>query len=309
MAAVRDVYFHASLTAAFLLFMEKAMPYEIKNKCVYKQDEAEPIKCHATEEEAQAHMAALYAAESEASKAGARHNKNDMQGVQTMHDMAVKLGATCEGHEEEYKAPVKATGLDGMYTEYNTPELAIKIAGEMELDVCYLPYGGPKNGRDTDGQYFSKATKDWAHKYTHPLALYYHGYQAQGKPQEQPFEIGETGKRWEDSTGRWIKIKLNPSIPEAVKTWDDAKAGKARASSGSINHLVRVEADGHITNWPVVEISVFDTSDGKSPANSYALAKPAAKAHGFDVEDGADDVQEMAQVAAAIAISIYKSQH
>lgn len=263
------------------------MPYLMKGKCVYKEGEDEPIKCHATEEEAKAHMAALYAAESEGAKAGARHNKNDMEGVQMMHDMAVKLGAMCEGqHKEDYpeEKTMKAMGLDGMYTEYNTPELAIKIAGDMELDVLYMPYGGQKNGKDSDGQYFSKKTKDWAHKYPHPLALYYHGYTAKGKQQAEPFEIGETGRRWEDKDGRWIKIKLDGSIPEAVKTWDDAKAGKARASSGSINHLVRVEADGHIVNWPVVEISVFDTSDGKQPANSYALAKPAAKAHGFDDE-------------------------
>lgn len=242
----------------------------------------------------------------EAIKAGRRHSGLDQKSLDMAHDALVAAGAMCPANAEK---PMKAAGLDGMYTEYNTPDLAIKIAGEMELDVLYMPYGGQKNGKDSDGQYFSKKTKDWGHKYQHPLALYYHGYKAKGKPQEEPFEIGETGNRWEDKDGRWIKIKLNPSIPEAVKTWEDAKAGKARASSGSINHLVRVEADGHIINWPVVEISVFDTSDGKQPANSYALAKPAAKAHGFDDEDNTEDLQEIAQVAAAIAASIYKSQH
>jgi HK97 family phage major capsid protein len=37
------------------------MPYHIEGKCVYKDGESEPIKCHETEQEAKDHLAALYA--------------------------------------------------------------------------------------------------------------------------------------------------------------------------------------------------------------------------------------------------------
>ena len=239
-----------------------------------------------------------------AMKAGRRNSNKDQARLQMIHDYATQNGATCAPASKS----VKATSLDDLFTEYKTPELAIKTAGEMELDVLYMPYGGQRNGKDSDGQYFSKKTKEWADKFPTPLALYYHGYKSRGTPQEQPFEIGTVGKRWETKDGRWIKVKLDPSIPEAVKTWSDAQAGKARASSGSINHLVRVEEDGHITNWPFVEISVFDTSDGKQPANSYALALPAAKARGFNVETLDTDTEDFAKVVGAIAAVIYKSQ-
>lgn len=244
----------------------------------------------------------------DALKAGRRNSNLDQKSLDMAHDALVAAGANCGAKDED--TAVKAESLDGLFVEYNTPELAVKMAGEMELDVCYMPYKGQRNGKDSDGQYFSRKTKDWSDKFPTPLALYYHGYKAKGRPQEQPFEIGKTGKRWEDADGRWIRMTLDPTIPEAVKTWNDAKAGKARASSGSINHLVRVEADGHITNWPFVEISVFDTSDGKQPANSYALAKPAAKAHGFDVdEDNTEDINDIARLSAALAVSIIQSQH
>lgn len=242
-----------------------------------------------------------------AMKAGRRNNAKDQSRLQMIHDYAAQNGANCNPASKS----VKATGLDTALTEYQTPELAIKTAGEMELDVCYMPYNGQYDGKDSDGEYFTKSTKDYSSKFPKPLALYYHGYKAQGKKQEEPFEIGECGKRWEDVNGRWIRIKLDPSIPEAVKTWNDAKQGKARASSGSIAHLVRRQSDGHITHFPVVEVSVFDTSDGKRPANSYALANPAAKAHGFDVEtleEEAEEVKELASITAALAVSIIKSQ-
>lgn len=248
--------------------------------------------------------------ENEGMKIGAMISKANKAKAQAMHDYAVELGAMCqheaEPEEDAEEMPVKATELDMAYTPYNTPPLAIKIAGEMELDVCYMPYTGQKNGKDADGQYFSPRTNEYADKFPTPLVLYYHGYEARGVQQPIPEEIGvSTGKKWMDKAGRWIRVKLDATKEKAQRVWQSAQKGNARASSDSIAHLVRVAADGEILNWAFVGISLFETETGKKPANSYAFAIPAAKALGlvFDEDDTADDLQA---VVAAI-VSAYKS--
>ena len=233
-------------------------------------------------------------------KAGARNSKRDQARLQTMHDYAVENGAQC-GPKEEAPA-AKATGLDMGATTYNTPPLAIKIAGEMELDVCYMPYSGQRGGKDADGQYFSPRTNEHAAKFPTPLVLYYHGYKAQGQPSPMPIEIGaSTNNRWQDKAGRWLRVKLDAAIEEANQVWQSAQKGNARASSDSVAHLVRIADDGEIINWPFVGISLFETETGKKPANSYAFALPAAKALGIDVTDPEDHSDEIKQIAAAVA--------
>jgi hypothetical protein len=232
------------------------------------------------------------------------------QGICQKYDFTTQENYVCDSWEEWKPEPmeaVKATSLDMSYTVYNTPPLAIKIAGEMELDVCYMPYSGQKNGKDADGQYFSPRTNEHADKFPHPLVLYYHGYERQGVQQPTPVEIGvSTGQKWTDKAGRWIRVKLDAAKEKAVTVWNSAQKGNARASSDSVAHLVRVAADGEITNWPFVGISLFETETGKKPANSYAFALPAAKALGLIVEEE-DNTDDLRAVAAAI-VAAYKNK-
>lgn len=241
-------------------------------------------------------------------KAGARNSGKDAARLQQIHDYAVENGAKCAPYHEAQGA--KATGLDMEATTYNTPPLAIKIAGEMELDVCYMPYSGQRGGKDADGQYFSPRTNEHAAKYPSPLVLYYHGYEDPGKPSTMPVEIGEaTGKKWTDNAGRWMRVKLDAAVEKAKTVWASAQKGNARASSDSIAHLVRIADDGEIINWPFVGISLFETETGKRPANSFAFAMPAAKALGLDVgdpEDTSDDVKQLAAIIASIVIQTMK---
>lgn len=301
------------------------MPWKIENQegkhCVVAEETGETVKCHDSEEDAKAHMQALYAntpdaaksmtftsggleyslTVSDATKAGARHSKLDQSALQTAHDALVAAGARCETPEPA----AKATGLDMAYTTYNTPPLAIKIAGEMELDVCYMPYSGQRGGKDADGQYFSPRTNEHAEKFPTPLVLYYHGYEERGKPAPMPIEIGKpTGKKWQDRAGRWLRVALEKGNQKAETVWASAQKGNARASSDSVAHLVRVADDGEILNWPFVGISVFETETGKRPANSYAFALPAAKALGINIPPDEDDNEELKQVAAAIAATV-----
>lgn len=93
------------------------MPWEIREEndryCVHRKDTGELEKCHMTKEEAEQHMAALYASEdsekskpllteadvkafvAEALKVGARHSGSDQKHLQSIHDSATALGAMC----------------------------------------------------------------------------------------------------------------------------------------------------------------------------------------------------------------------
>lgn len=157
---------------------------------------------------------------------------------------------------------------------------AIKALNDWMLDVLAVPFGGPNNGRDSHRQFFSSKTDIHAGTFETPLVMYYHGFTPESKPQGQPEVIGQAvAGSWEKrADGWWIKVKLNQASELARRVWDAAQKGLARASSGSVMHLVRVTRDGEITNWPVAEVALMDTTNGqRQPANSYAVALPALK--------------------------------
>src|SRR3990167_829009 len=217
------------------------MPWKIAEVdgmyCVHKMNDddtmGEKVECHATMEEAEAHMRALYA------------NMEDMGG-----DMSGK-------------AAVKAlTGGGGN-------------AGG--LGVGGVPYGSPSD-RDGDGQYFDARTVLHEDKFPLPPAVYYHGIADDGKRlAPTPEYIGKTVSFEDRADGRWYRVVLNQAADKARRIWDAAKQGKAFVSSGS-NHLHRVDRNGRIVQWPVLELSLIDAYDGRAPANKHAIALPALKA-------------------------------
>lgn len=224
-------------------------------------------------------------ADNKATKAGARHSSSDIKLGRSVKAKAREIVRDMDElgfpDEQEIGNPgdVPAAKGDDLPAVDDAPIIfgAVKAAGEWELDVLYMPYGGPKNGKDAQGEYFSARTEEHADKFPHPVILYYHGFDPSGKPQGAPEVIGKALTRWADSAGRWVRIKLDSMSQYARRIWDSAQKGLARASSGSIAHLVRRDADGHLTNWPVVEISLIDTDGKRQPANSYAVALPATK--------------------------------
>jgi hypothetical protein len=160
--------------------------------------------------------------------------------------------------------------------------IAVKAAAgdgdTWELDVLGVPYGGPNNGRDSDGEYFSAQTKLYLDKYPSVPAVYYHGYDENGAPASEPQIIGKTTGYEVKPDGVWFRVALDQANDYARRVWEAAKNGVARASSGSIAHLRRVARDGHITHWPVAELSIFDAVGKRQPANQYAVALPVMKA-------------------------------
>lgn len=150
-------------------------------------------------------------------------------------------------------------------------------AGEWILEVLGIPFGSPTN-LDSDGEYFSSQTNLHDDKYPLPPAVYYHGLNPDGTPSGTPEYIGKTESFRDDVSGRWYRVVLDKTSELAKRVWQAAKDGLARASSGSVSHLARTNIDGHITEWPVAELSIFDIGDGRKPANRHAVAIPVMKA-------------------------------
>ncbi|MHC4648631.1 MAG: hypothetical protein ACYTBJ_24510, partial [Planctomycetota bacterium] len=137
---------------------------------------------------------------------------------------------------------------------------------------------GSRTNTDSDGEYFDRRTKLHEDKYGLPPVVYYHGYTPDGKPAGKPQYIGKAVSFEDREDGRWFRVVLDKGNALAKRVWRAAKEGIARASSGSVSHLVRRGKDGHLREWPVAELSVFDTGEGRQPANSYAVAVPVLKA-------------------------------
>ena len=152
--------------------------------------------------------------------------------------------------------------------------LIIKAAGDWELDVLGVPFGSPDD-RDSDKQFFSSNTQLHLREGEVTNVYYYHGYTPDGKPQDAPIQIGTAKHERTDSAGHWFRVILDKTSEYARRVWEAAKDGLARASSGSIAHLVRVAKDGQILSWPFAELSVFDTDQRRQPANQNALVTVA----------------------------------
>lgn len=155
----------------------------------------------------------------------------------------------------------------------------IKAAGDWELDVLGVPFGSSSN-KDRDGEYFDASTKLHLDRYPNPAVHYYHGFDPDGLPQGDPEEIGEVLSTEVRDDGVWYRVLLDKTKELAQRVMDAAKDGIAMASSGAAAHLFRRSRDGHIENWPLIELSLFDIdpAEGRVPANNYAVAVPVMKA-------------------------------
>ena len=138
--------------------------------------------------------------------------------------------------------------------------------------VLGVPYGGPIQGRDLDGEAFTEATDIWLKIGDQVNLTYYHGFDAekQGEKQAIPALIGKATYVAKDERGHWFEPVLDGSEPLAQRLM---KAGieTLRASSGAVNHLVRKGAGGLIDVWPVGELALFDTNEWRKPANDLAV--------------------------------------
>jgi hypothetical protein len=157
-------------------------------------------------------------------------------------------------------------------------QFAIKATDrEYEIEILAVPFGSPAD-RDVDGQYFAADTNLHLDKFPNPPLVYLHGFDEGKKQAEKPIYVGKTIGYEVRADGVWFRGVLDRANAYARRVWEAAKQGLARASSGSVTHLVRYATDGKIVEWPLAELSVFDTGAGRNPANRHAVVLPALKA-------------------------------
>ena len=150
-------------------------------------------------------------------------------------------------------------------------------SGDWEIEILGVPFGSPSD-RDSDGEFFTAQTKLHLDKFPTPPLVFFHGYNEQKQPDAQPIYVGKTTGYEIRKDGVWFRGVLDKAVAQAKAVWEAAQQGMARASSGSIAHLVRKAADGRLLEWPLAELSVFDTFNGKNPANRRAVVSPVMKA-------------------------------
>ncbi len=143
--------------------------------------------------------------------------------------------------------------------------------------VLGVPYGGPVQGRDLDGEAFTPETDIWLKMGDQVNLTYYHGFDAEdaGEKQPTPALIGRATYTGADERGHWFEPALDMDEPLA-KRLIEAGIEKLRASSGAISHLVRKDAGGIIAVWPVGELALFDINEWRKPANDLAVIEAKA---------------------------------
>ena len=129
-------------------------------------------------------------------KAGARNNADDRRLIREMRGAAKRIADITVEMEPDDEDPQDGEACVKADFALRFPEaiagaMVIKAAGDYELDVLLVPFGGPIAGKDTDGQYFDDRT-DIQHEYYKTIpAYYYHAFTPEGKPQGDPEVIGK----------------------------------------------------------------------------------------------------------------------
>lgn len=135
-----------------------------------------------------------------------------------------------------------------------------------------MPFGGPFQGQDVEGEHFSKSTDfafDWFPD-GRPL-LYHHGL-------NDGAGISVVGRVTDWSVkadlGVWVKAQLDASNEYFSAIKELIKKGKLFFSSGSMRHLVDVQKkSGEIKRWPWVELSLTPTPSNMLAEVDFAKAR------------------------------------
>ena len=156
---------------------------------------------------------------------------------------------------------------------------AVLGGDEYRLEILGTPFGGPVNGRDKQGERFTEASNLHIEDFPEIPIVLAHGFDPQtGKPVGKPLYVGKAKYLRTDERGHWWSGVLDKTKAVVESLWNAAKNGKLGASSGSLNHLVRVAKDGTILEWPVAEMTIANLDLNVHPINSYAIATPMMKA-------------------------------
>jgi len=163
---------------------------------------------------------------------------------------------------------------EGLKADKRKPAEPVKKYDELdpkEYAVLGVPFGGPYNGKDSDGQTFTERTDLWLKDGQEIPVTYYHGFGPDSPEtwQETPAVIGVAKFDHTDAKGHWFSVRMD-TTEELAQRITTTKTEKVRASSGAIGHLVRLDGD-EISTWPLGELALFDTNEWRRPANDFAV--------------------------------------
>jgi hypothetical protein len=149
--------------------------------------------------------------------------------------------------------------------------------GTLEVRGLGIPFGGPINGKDLHGQYFSAKTDfawDLIPDGARPL-LYQHGLDETVKTEV----VGRWGVEKVDAKGVWVRAQLSARSSYLSEIKELLTEDALGLSSATMGHLVKVnQKNGEILNWPVVELSLTPNPANPTAYVVKSMATPARHA-------------------------------
>jgi hypothetical protein len=141
--------------------------------------------------------------------------------------------------------------------------------------VLSIPFGGPFEGKDFDGEFFSPRTDIKADWFDRRPLVWHHNLD--GTMKADPV-MGTADDTERDDEGWWSTIWLDRSHQYWAQVDALLRAGKVYGSSGSLPAFVKTDRKtGEILVWPFIEQTLTPT-----PANPYARIVPAKAIAHFD---------------------------
>lgn len=169
----------------------------------------------------------------------------------------------------------------------------------------YLVVWGSPAAPDLHGEYFTPQTDLALEWYSRRPVLYQHGRDGRLKTAV----IGVLDTLRPDDVGLWAEAQLDLRQRYVGAVRALVERGALGWSSGSLPHLVEVEADGRIARWPVIEGSLTPTpaeprrTDVRTIKSAYArlgldaarltAGAPAPRPRGNDDDTTAERINQM----------------
>jgi len=130
----------------------------------------------------------------------------------------------------------------------------VKALSDHRIGGYLVVWGNPAQ-KDLQGEYFTPDTKLWLDLYGTRPALFDH---AQDRVIKSEI-VGVIDTLKADEFGVWAEAQLDRRKKYVDVLMKLVEQGKLNWSSGSMPHLVEVDPDGRIKQWPIVEGSLTPT--------------------------------------------------
>jgi hypothetical protein len=156
-----------------------------------------------------------------------------------------------------------------------TDFLKAERIGKNKWRVLSIPFGGPFEGKDFDGEFFSPRTDIKADWFDRRPLVWHHNLDQTMKADPV---LGTADDTEQDDEGWWSTLWLDRSHRYWAQVDALLQSGKVFGSSGSLPSFVKTDKrTGEILVWPFIEQTLTPT-----PANPFARVVPAKAISHFD---------------------------